>query len=267
MIRWIPWALFAVLASPVGAIDFPDDVSDRPETALLLAVNQSVIQKAIEPDTDQDWFAFLAQPYVTYTVTVQSVSAWDMGVTVSALLDGLPVMTTNSAFTPPTARFTWSHTGPPLTVQIGMRSLFSFTTGSYSLAVRATETDLDGDHLPDAWEMARFGTITNTPGGDPDGDGMTTWNEYGSGTHPAQSSSVLRVSAIGPEAGQVSWNAAPYARYRIQQSTSILHAAWTDTGRSTNTTSGAATLQFIDPGAAAITSLYYRLVVPDPLEP
>ena len=57
-------------------------------------------------------------------------------------------------------------------------------------------TDSDGDGLPDNWELAYFGTLVATPGGDPDGDGRTNLQEYQNGTNPAQAE--LRVLIAQP---------------------------------------------------------------------
>jgi hypothetical protein len=45
--------------------------------------------------------------------------------------------------------------------------------------------DTDSDGLPDSWETTYFGSITSQNGtGDPDGDGLTNYQEYLAGTHP-----------------------------------------------------------------------------------
>jgi hypothetical protein len=47
--------------------------------------------------------------------------------------------------------------------------------------------DIDGDGLPDAWEIANFGNITAQNGkGDPDGDGVDNLHEYLAGTNPTK---------------------------------------------------------------------------------
>lgn len=44
--------------------------------------------------------------------------------------------------------------------------------------------DSDGNGLPDPWEERFFGRIGISPGDDPDGDGMSNWEEYLYGTDP-----------------------------------------------------------------------------------
>lgn len=43
---------------------------------------------------------------------------------------------------------------------------------------------LDGDRLPDEWELAYFGNLAQVDSGDPDGDGLTNLQEYQLGTDP-----------------------------------------------------------------------------------
>jgi len=51
----------------------------------------------------------------------------------------------------------------------------------------ASAADLDGDGLPDDWEVFWFGqTIEQNGAGDPDGDGRTNRQEYGAGTDPTR---------------------------------------------------------------------------------
>lgn len=44
--------------------------------------------------------------------------------------------------------------------------------------------DTDNDGLPDVWELFYFGNLTNTPAGDPDGDGQSNAYEFLHGTDP-----------------------------------------------------------------------------------
>src|SRR5690606_11296473 len=44
--------------------------------------------------------------------------------------------------------------------------------------------DIDGDGLPDAWEIEHFGHLDFNAGADPDGDGFSNLQEYEAGTSP-----------------------------------------------------------------------------------
>ena len=55
--------------------------------------------------------------------------------------------------------------------------------------------DSDADGLPDEWEMAYFGTLLPTPGGDTDGDGRTNLQEYQDGTNPTVAD-ILRIESL-----------------------------------------------------------------------
>jgi len=46
------------------------------------------------------------------------------------------------------------------------------------------DADSDGDTLPDAWEIEHFGGLSQTAGGDYDGDGATNREEYDASTDP-----------------------------------------------------------------------------------
>ena len=50
-----------------------------------------------------------------------------------------------------------------------------------------TGSDADGDGLEDLWETANFGSLAQTPTGDPDSDGLTNLQENSAGTNPNSS--------------------------------------------------------------------------------
>ena len=54
----------------------------------------------------------------------------------------------------------------------------------------ASLPDTDNDHLPDGWEMAMFGNLTQTGGDDPDHDLATNLAEFNAGSDPTKPSSV-----------------------------------------------------------------------------
>jgi alpha-tubulin suppressor-like RCC1 family protein len=63
-----------------------------------------------------------------------------------------------------------------------VRVYHSVLSAAEVAAVRDAITD--GDSLPDAWEREHFGDLSQTPGGDPDGDGLTNLGEYNAGSDP-----------------------------------------------------------------------------------
>jgi hypothetical protein len=48
------------------------------------------------------------------------------------------------------------------------------------------DSDSDADGLPDAWEMQYFGNLSQSGGGDYDGDGISNYTEYLQGRNPLQ---------------------------------------------------------------------------------
>jgi glycerophosphoryl diester phosphodiesterase len=62
---------------------------------------------------------------------------------------------------------------------------------------RLAQEDMDGDQLPDAWEL-RFAADAGTLSGndDHDGDGLTDWEEYRAGTNPLHALSLLALSDV-----------------------------------------------------------------------
>ena len=83
--------------------------------------------------------------------------------------------------------------------------------------------DSDGDGLPDDWEMLYFGNLNYGPNDDPDHDGLSNYQEFLAGTNPNDANSVLRVTDIGADSGQVSltWNSVAGKTYTIYGASQI----------------------------------------------
>jgi hypothetical protein len=66
--------------------------------------------------------------------------------------------------------------------------------------------DRDGDGMPDAWEIANGLNPDSAAdaAGDLDGDGISNFAEYQSGTDPRDPNSALRIAAAEIQAGQFS---------------------------------------------------------------
>lgn len=56
--------------------------------------------------------------------------------------------------------------------------------------------DVDGNGLPDAWEIEHFGATGVEPWADADGDGATNRMEYLAGTNPRNPASVFRPESV-----------------------------------------------------------------------
>lgn len=67
----------------------------------------------------------------------------------------------------------------------GFNNEAEFLAGSDPLDELSTPLDTDGDGLPDAWELEKFGSLTAQNGtGDPDGDFATNREEFQGGSDP-----------------------------------------------------------------------------------
>jgi hypothetical protein len=125
--------------------------------------------------------------------------------------DGNPV-TTNFVSGPPGSTFSggvFAWTALPVSFA-GTTNLVVFSAddqqGATNSVVTNTTTivvpsDFDNDGLPDAWEWTYFSTLTNTPGGDVDGDGVSNRDEWISGTSPANANDYFRVQALAGSGG------------------------------------------------------------------
>jgi len=89
--------------------------------------------------------------------------------------------------------------------------------------------DTDGDGLPDAWEVFRFGSITNSNGViDSDGDGANDREEYLANSNPTNSQSAFEITSFrfAPGAVRVNYDGHPSRRYTLSASTNGL-TNWT----------------------------------------
>ncbi|MBL9174259.1 MAG: lamin tail domain-containing protein [Verrucomicrobiales bacterium] len=78
-----------------------------------------------------------------------------------------------------------------------------------------TQSDLDGDGLPDTWEIS-WGLSYRDPadaGADLDGDGYSALQEWTAGTNPREASSALRLRI---SRDRIAWSAEAGRRYRLE---------------------------------------------------
>jgi hypothetical protein len=109
--------------------------------------------------------------------------------------------------------------------------------------------DLDGDGIPDMWELqfaANLGLLNGA--GDNDGDGFTNLEEFDADTNPLDPNSLLRVtSTVKPTSVSpttLTWTSSPTRQYRIRSSPDVVAPfPWPDIG-----------LGLIPPDAGATTT-------------
>jgi hypothetical protein len=80
------------------------------------------------------------------------------------------------------------------------------SSGSVTSAPAMLMLDSDGDGLPDSWELAYFGNLSQTGTGDFDSDGVSNFDEFNQGTDPNNNASLrvrLSVTVIGGGAVEV----------------------------------------------------------------
>lgn len=157
-------------------------------------------------------------------------------------------------------------------VQAGINDggYYVIITNAYGAATSALAritvgaADADGDGLPDDWEALHG--LGSGPGqgrdDDPDGDGRTNYEEYLSGTHPLDASSVLKVESVTANAAQgvmLRFTARPDIAYALEYLSPLGPGPW---GVVTNVPvqSNATVIELQDPSArGAAGARFYRI--------
>lgn len=130
--------------------------------------------------------------------------------------------------------------------------------------------DTDGDGIPDAYEYAKTGNLTNlTAGGDFDGDGPGDKDEFLADTDPTNPAKLLEITALSRAASTnaVTWTVEPTRTYRLEHANSADNVAvWTDSGLGVLPPGAGPTLTGLVPDPAA-TTRFYRAKAIVPLSP
>lgn len=89
--------------------------------------------------------------------------------------------------------------------------------------------DVDGDNMPDDWEVEFFGGTNVVDGGaydDFDKDGMLNIDEFIAGVNPANSNSVFAVEEPGPSPSGfvINWNSVAGRKYRVYWAKTLTNA-------------------------------------------
>ena len=123
--------------------------------------------------------------------------------------------------------------------------------------------DSDGDGLPDAWEMAWFGTLARDGSGDFDNDGMTDLEEYLAGTNPTDASSCLRIDSldIAGVVARIRFTALAGRTYSILYRDSLGSGTWSKLA-DVPAQAGSGPVTVTDPTFGGPAVRFYRLVTP-----
>lgn len=108
------------------------------------------------------------------------------------------------------------------TVTLGVTNLTTDTAVQLFLE-GDSDWDGDGDGIPDQWEIRFVNRLDALGAGDFDGDGVSDYAEWRSGTSPIDSTSWLRV--FGASNG-ISWPSASGRVYSVEFTPSLLPSAW-----------------------------------------
>ena len=116
--------------------------------------------------------------------------------------------------------------------------------------------------LADRWENIMFGgPITDGASDDSDGDGMSNWKEYLTGTNPNNGDDVFTctTNAMGAEGYTISWSVATGHAYRIVLCDHLMTGNWEIVWGPWTNTSGLSQQQWIDTNVIDHASCNYRV--------
>lgn len=193
----------------VGITAFGDDPPFDPLSPSGASHSIVVIDATVSgvPLTSADWVGVIDDAGITVTgatgEVVVAAAPWAPNLSLSAAISVTPPVTgatpTPGAVTGHTMKFmifdasAEQFLAATATIGLGPATFAEdFTIVATLAATAANASDVDGDGLPDSWEIAQFGNLTTTddPNGDFDGDSETNFAEFANGTNPADSRSA-----------------------------------------------------------------------------
>jgi hypothetical protein len=128
----------------------------------------------------------------------------------------------------------------------------------------AQTADLNGDGLPDAWQIQYFGSASApdaAPGADPDDDGLNNMQEYLAGSNPSvPASGPVLVLTVAIDGSTIQFTALAGKAYTLWYCDDLSVGAWTQlTAIASQTQTG--TVSVKDP-AMGLKTRFYRLSTP-----
>jgi hypothetical protein len=161
-----------------------------------------------------------------------SGSAWGANIGWIVFTNGTATGSLSAADSPKINMATGRLGGYAYSANCGWISL-SNTTAHMQTDRIAAGADLDGDGIPDAWEIVNFGTTNINANADNDGDGSSNLNEYYAGTNPNDINDSLRITYVAHDAisqfTTLHWTTVPNRFYTIQSRPFLdANSSWAD---------------------------------------
>ena len=142
---------------------------------------------------------------------------------------------------------------------LGHTESFAFGPGDRGTLERMDLTTSQESFLQ--WALRYFGNTTVNPGADPDGDGMTNYQEYLAGTNPLDPQSKLTLYEVRPDPRgglSISWQTVPGQSYAVFRSGDLSQGFTRLQGALSAT---ATTTTFYDATARGPGPFFYRVGV------
>jgi hyaluronate lyase len=151
---------------------------------------------------------------------------------------------------------------PTIKISVNVNAALGKTfKAKFAITSDSAVVDADLDGLPDVWEVAHFGSISDPrakPLLDPDGDGFSNEAECSAGTSPISSGSRLSISEIikSGTGMQIEWTSVAGKIYEIQTSADLMSWVTIDSRTASSSVSS-----WIDNSVAASARKFYRVKV------